>query len=539
MSTIIEYFAARLLELGVTELFEVPGDYNFHMLDRLELGPVKCINSTNELNGSYAADGYARVKGASCLITTYGVGELSCVNGYAGMYCEKVFSIHAVGMPSMSMLKEGSLVHHTLADNRMMAFVDGMRTVYCNSIVVYGTAEEMKKQIDDVIIEGYQKQLPVYIGFPTDCVEVPVELPTTKLALNNSCAKNVEAIAQAVASKVNADSKVIALVGSTAVRMDMSKLIEETIVSKNLPFTAYYGDKGVISEGLPNFLGTGNGHILNKGVAKLMEEADLIVNFGAVPSDFHTGGFTLKMDKSKYVDIFATYTDVCGQKFENVYFQDVVKAVCAALPKLNAPLPGNFDTHREDKSLSSHFFDQFVANLREGDIVVVETGSSGFNLAFRHFPAGVKVFTQAIYGSIGWATPASIGAQVAHNGRVLLITGEGSHQLTLQDMAICGRYNIPVQMYVINNDGYLIERMLCKDPEIEYNNIASMKYHLLPAAFGFNANVETINNEAEVDAHFSKKIEGPQYIEVITPRYDGPKYTALLRAELDVVNGRV
>lgn len=63
---------------------------------------IKLINTCNELNAAYAADGYARIKGsihlcsnlthlgAGCLITTYGVGELSAINGVAGSYAERV-----------------------------------------------------------------------------------------------------------------------------------------------------------------------------------------------------------------------------------------------------------------------------------------------------------------------------------------------------------------------------------------------------------------------------------------------------------------
>ena len=74
--TIGDYLLDRLVDSGIDRLFGVPGDYNLQFLDRViahsALGWVGCAN---ELNAAYAADGYARIKGAGALLTTYGVGE--------------------------------------------------------------------------------------------------------------------------------------------------------------------------------------------------------------------------------------------------------------------------------------------------------------------------------------------------------------------------------------------------------------------------------------------------------------------------------
>ena len=58
---------------------------------------MEWIGNTNELNASYAADGYARMKGISAMVTTFGVGELSAVNGIAGAFAERVPVIQITG----------------------------------------------------------------------------------------------------------------------------------------------------------------------------------------------------------------------------------------------------------------------------------------------------------------------------------------------------------------------------------------------------------------------------------------------------------
>jgi pyruvate decarboxylase len=71
-------------------------------LDELYKVPaLRWLGACNELNAAYAADGYARIRGIpGVLVTTYGVGELSAINGVAGAYAEHAGMIHVVGMTS-------------------------------------------------------------------------------------------------------------------------------------------------------------------------------------------------------------------------------------------------------------------------------------------------------------------------------------------------------------------------------------------------------------------------------------------------------
>ncbi|HEY6575172.1 MAG TPA: thiamine pyrophosphate-dependent enzyme, partial [Mycobacterium sp.] len=124
------------------------------------------------------------------------------------------------------------------------------------------------------------------------------------------------------------------------------------------------------------------------------------------------------------------------------------------------------------------------------------------------------------------ATPAAFGAAVAApDRRVLLITGEGSHQLTAQEIGQFHRRGLQPIIFVLNNSGYLIERLLCADPAIVYNDVAPWNYAELPHALGcddwFTARVTTCG---ELDAALVTAQRGGQaaYIEVITDPYEAP-----------------
>jgi indolepyruvate decarboxylase len=87
--TVIEHVLSRLSDIGITDVFGVPGDYAFTINDAIcNDREIRWVGCCNELNAAYAADGYARIKGVAALCTTYGVGELSAINGVAGAYAE-------------------------------------------------------------------------------------------------------------------------------------------------------------------------------------------------------------------------------------------------------------------------------------------------------------------------------------------------------------------------------------------------------------------------------------------------------------------
>lgn len=131
---VAEYLFRRLHELGIRAVHGVPGDYNLVALDYLPKAGLQWVGNVNELNAGtryhlwtcviavvdcskfagYAADGYARIRGISAIITTFGVGELSAINALAGAYSEYVPVVHIVGTPSTISQRDGMLLHHTL-----------------------------------------------------------------------------------------------------------------------------------------------------------------------------------------------------------------------------------------------------------------------------------------------------------------------------------------------------------------------------------------------------------------------------------------
>lgn len=91
-------------------------DYELALLDLIQPEGITWIGTPNELVGAYAADGYARVKGAAAVVTTFGPGELSALCGLGGAFCEFIPVLHIVGYPTSAAQASGNILHHTLGD---------------------------------------------------------------------------------------------------------------------------------------------------------------------------------------------------------------------------------------------------------------------------------------------------------------------------------------------------------------------------------------------------------------------------------------
>ena len=136
------------------------------------------------------------------------------------------------------------------------------------------------------------------------------------------------------------------------------------------------------------------------------------------------------------------------------------------------------------------------------------------------------------------ANPAFGAALSAPDRRLILITGEGSHQLTAQEVSQFHRFGLKPIIFVLNNDGYLIERLLCKDPESHYNDLAKWDYHKLPEALGcdgwLTARVTTCG---ELDDIIKKaeSCESGVYIEVVTDRDAASALSRKLHESLDTL----
>ena len=130
-------------------------------------------------------------------------------------------------------------------------------------------------------------------------------------------------------------------------------------------------------------------------------------------------------------------------------------------------------------------------------ILVAETGDAMFAASELNVNEPENFVSQAYYLSIGYALPATLGLCLARpDKRVVLLQGDGSFQMTVQELSTLLHYNCHPVIFLLNNDGYVIERLIHDGP---YNDIPQWNYHLLPHAFGGKALCYEVKTEGELE----------------------------------------
>jgi indolepyruvate decarboxylase len=543
---VADYIVERIAAEGISHCFGVAGDYVFPICDAVDSSPkVKWIGCANELNASYAADGYARIRGAAMLATTYGVGELSALNGVMGAKAERSLVFHVVGMPSYQHQRVGKIAHHTLGDGVFGNFVDLSGSAACCHAII--TPENCVLELERIIAEAKRNNQPAYIAVPSDYAlspVVPVEVKPTPPRSNEAALQKAMAI---IAERINKAEKVVAFPAFTISRLGLQSEAQKAIEAIGCPFVTTLMEKCVIDEGHSQFAGMYVGAASDPKARQIAEGADLVLDLGGVNlNDITTAAYSAQLDRSRFITVGLNDVRIEDNVIAGVRLADVLAEMAKlkpsspryqAKPQGLAPVTGN----PSDKITMDALYPRYAAFLRPGDTVVIETGSTSLGLTPTTLPDGVRLEAQVLWGSIGWATPAALGVALADpDRRTVLITGEGSHQLTANDIGAMGRFGANVIVFVLNNSGYLIERALEENPDWTYNDLAPWKYAELPKALGcadwLTARVSMLGelDEAMKSARASK---AGAYIEIVGGKMDMPPALAYAHGRLKAMYG--
>lgn len=532
--SVAEYTLHRLAALGIDRVFGVPGDYAFSVDDAVEkVDGLDWVGCANELNAAYAADGYARLRGAAILSTTYGVGELSAISGVMGSKAHRLAVFHIVGMPSERIQHLGLVTHHNLGDSAYHRFQSISEQAACVSAEL--TPDNCIDELERVIREALRQSMPAYLVISEvnglmPVIGTPVNgVPLSEITRQRSDETELAAAVDMIVGKIAAAQCPIATVTTLALRYGVAAKAAELIDKTNLPVVLTPYDKGAIDESIPQYLGLYVGANSSPAeVANIVEQADLILDIGGLMlTELNTGFWGAVLDTSRAICIHDNWVRSGTNVYLNVAIGDVLDGVIARVtPRTWELEPGPLTSTPEligtgaDPTSSATFYPRLRERLHAGDTVVIETGTCMLHLNRMRLPGGVSAEGQGLWGSIGWATPAAMGVAMAKTtGRTWLVTGDGSHQMTLNELAVMGRYGVTPVIIVLNNGLYGIEDVISKRGH-PYDDLAAVRYHSLPAAFGCNdwltAKVATV---AELDDALDAiaKHDGAAYLEVMIP----------------------
>jgi indolepyruvate decarboxylase len=543
--TVADYIVRRLAHEGITDCFGVPGDFAFKLCDAVARSEaVRWIGCSNELDAAYAADGYARVRGCSMLMTTYAVGELSALNGVMGAKAERSCVFHVVGMPTMRSQRVRQIIHHTLGDGEFQNIANISAQAACVWAVI--TPDNCVHEMERAIATARAESRPAYILVASDYAITPVAAtdpaPYPKPASGPDLATAVAAITE----RIEAARSLAVLPAYTVSRFKLQRSLRALIETLGCPFAAMAMDKGVLSETHPQFVGTYSGAASSPAVREAVEGADLVIDAGGVSfNDINTSAYSSRISPEKLVTIDVDHVRIGNRVYNPVRMDDVFEMLTKSLRKNFGYLAPRRETKAlpggkpNDPITAAALYPRYRDFLKPFDQIVLESGSSTSGIVPLPLPDGAEVHCQPLWGSIGWATGATLGIALADpSRRTVLFTGEGSHQLTVADVGTMGRNGLKPVIFVLNNGGYMVERALEANPDWVYNDLAPWNYHALPAALGcrgwFTAKVTTLG---ELDAALARAATGESacYIEVVGGRMDFPPVLAMAHQRLDAM----
>ncbi|KLO97462.1 THI3-positive regulation factor of thiamin metabolism [Fusarium fujikuroi] len=509
------YLFTRLRQAGTRRVYGVPGDFTLRALDHLPRSGLKFVGCCNELNAGYAADGYARAQrhrkgsGIGALITTYGVGELSAANAVAGSYAEYLPVVHIVGTPSRRARqvscssvrgkKPHLHIHHTMADSRIGVYREiAEKFTVAQLDLADTTPEEVPAQIDRVLSQALHHNRPVYIEMPSDVVET--EILSDKLDdpidPNPDTVRNPDAdkMAQGLLQKLYSAKRPLIIVDRAEGAETIRQEINEFVRKSGIPTVSLPSGASMVDNSLPNYFGVYSGSIGTVDLTSEVKSADLVLAFGCQISDTQTLGWAVLPERNVMTLIGRNHVED-----QPVDVQDVLKEMTQKLDTTRLPLQDTsswgdfrnqpqFEVFPKAYIIQDEFYIHLNKHLQPNDTVLLGNATPIIGGRDLVLPPSSQLIASGMWFSIGHMLPAALGVSQAKavmksKGRTILLDGDGSFQMTAQELSTIIHHRANVIIFIINNSGYTYERYIHGMNEA-YNDVAPWNYSAAPQLFG-------------------------------------------------------
>lgn len=494
-TTLGGYIGVRLQELGIKHYFAIPGDYNLVLLDELlKNQQLKLIHCCNELNAGYAADGYCRAHGLAALAVTYSVGGLSLINAVAGAYAEDLPIIVLSGAPNTNSRVQNQLLHHTLGK----VDYDYVRKMF-EPVTAYAVTirhlSDASYQIDKALEKAVISKKPVYIEVACNLagLALPLPCPRNFPAKKESDPESLKAAVRHAADFLNSATKPVLVAGSQLRSWGAVKAFCTLAQKCEYAVASMPDAKGLFEETHKSYIGTYWGPVSTPACGDIVQSSDAYLFAGPRFTDYTTTGGSALILPKKLISAHPHHVTIVGKTYTNVALDDFLLGLSKKLKKNStsliaynrikggSPLP-KCDKTSKNPLTTRVLFARIQQMLTKDMALVVETGDSWFNSMRLRLPEGCRYEIQMQYGSIGWSVPATMGYELGSpvKKRPVAFIGDGSFQMTAQELSTIIRYNLKPIFFLINNGGYTIEVEIHDGP---YNIINNWNYTKLVDVF--------------------------------------------------------
>jgi indolepyruvate decarboxylase len=315
-----------------------------------------------------------------------------------------------------------------------------------------------------------------------------------------------------------------------ATRFDVSRQVMELAERFRMQVATLNCAKGAVPESSPWFVGTYGGLASASAAREAIERSDCLLTLGYRRVETTVGFFTDKLPRSA-IHLNSTSVDTAERDYQGVHVEELLRSVVESssgtVTEKQPPRPSKPSGFvASDEPLTQDaYWKAMQAFLRPGDVIVVEDGASSAGMGRLVLPDGCTYVTGAyVWCSIGYATGALLGAILASRGRRhILLTGEGSLQMTVQEISTVMRHHLEPFIFVINNAGYTVERAVL-GKNAKYNDVANWRYSELPNVFSRDRKAQThvVRTSRELQQVLDAPHAGMVFVEAVMDKYDAP-----------------
>lgn len=440
---------------GVEVVYGIPGTHNLGIYAAMPTSGVRHVNTRHEQGAGYAADGYARVTGRpGVVVTTTGPAVLNAAAAAAQAYSDSIpLLVVSPGMPTGHPAHGNGTLHEVKDQSAAMDAV-------CARSIRVGSVEEIPGAVAEcfrLMLEGRPRA--VHLEIPLDLVdgtgvvgEPPVFAPQERTVELGSAPELISA----------AERPVMVVGGGASGAAEQVVALAERLGAPVLMST---NGKGVVPADHPLAVGSGLQHPM---VNELADDADVLLVVGSelAPADLWSGplrprGRTVRVD----VDAVAMETNLSPDVPVLGDARAALDALLDALGDAAAPgaerataARGTFEAQAcAEGSAYLEICTALASALPRDTVVTADNAMVSYYGALGNLATyGPRTFLFPTgLGTLGYALPAAIGAQVGAPGRpVLALQGDGGAMFTIQELAAAAEARLPIVMVVADNGGY-------------------------------------------------------------------------------------
>lgn len=426
-----------------------------------------------------------------------------------------------------------------------------MRPITCAAVEINDAATAPEK-IDYAIRTALAEQKPGYISIACNIADAPCLRPGPMMLSRpprNHDRASLEAALDATMDWLKGRDKSIIIIGSKLRAAQAQKPAIALAEKMGSPVVVMAAAKSFFPETHPSYRGVYWGLVSDPGVEDLIKKADAVIFLAPVFNDLSTVGWhampegenVLVADPDRVTLAQTTYDG-----FSLVEYLDALTAQLAqrgAITAPNAPRGFSPTPNPPDSPLTNDEMTRQIQGLMTSNTTLfAETGDSWFNAMRLSLPPHARLELEMQWGHIGWSIPSMFGNAIGSQGRRhVVMVGDGSFQLTAQEVSQMIRHKLPVIIFLINNRGYVTEIAIHDGP---YNEIKNWDYAGLMDVFnaedghGLGLHART---GAELDAAIRRALankEGPTLIECALAQDDCTKMLRDWGLQFSGTNGR-